>query len=130
MPSLRGAYLPGIAFIANAGASSMQTQMTASQIDAEDVCKALAGDQAAFASLYDRYFNRVYDFLARMLRDRAAAEDVTQETFIHALTALPSLKKPEGFRSWLFMSARNRALDRMDRDKRVRAMPTRVTSEG
>src|SRR5258707_473317 len=65
-----------------------------------------------------------------MLRDSAAAEDVTQETFIHALTTLPSLKKPEGFKAWLFMSARNRALDRMDREKRVRAMPTRITDEG
>lgn len=108
----------------------MQEQATLNLLDGADVRKALAGDQAAFAALYDRYFNRVYDFLARMLRDRAAAEDVTQETFIQAMTALPGLKKPEGFKSWLFTIARNQALNRLEREKRVVAMPTTITDEG
>src|SRR5438874_924064 len=88
--------------VAGMGATAVQDQAALNLLDGADVRKALAGDQAAFASLYNRYFNRVYDFLARMLRDSAAAEDVTQETFIQAMTALPSLKKPEGFKSWLF----------------------------
>lgn len=108
----------------------MQDQELLNIRDGEDVRRALAGDQAAFAALYERYFNRVYDFLARMLRDPAAAEDVTQETFIQAMTNLPRLKKPEGFKSWLFTIARNGALNRLERGKRVVAMPTMVTDEG
>lgn len=108
----------------------MQDQAALNLLDGADVRKALAGDQAAFASLYNRYFTRVYDFLARMLRDSGAAEDVTQETFIQAMTALPSLKKPEGFKSWLFTIARNQALNRLERGKRVVAMPTTITDEG
>jgi RNA polymerase sigma factor (sigma-70 family) len=107
----------------------MQDQAALNIPDGADVRKALAGDQSAFAALYDRYFNRVYDFLARMLRDRAAAEDVTQETFIQAMTALKSLKKPEGFKSWLFTIARNQALNRLEREKRVGAMPTITTDD-
>ncbi len=108
----------------------MQDQAALNILDGADVRRALAGDQAAFAALYNRYFNRVYDFLARMLRDRAAAEDVTQETFIQAMTALKSLKKPEGFKSWLFTIARNQALNRLERGKRVVAMPTTITDDG
>jgi RNA polymerase sigma factor (sigma-70 family) len=107
----------------------MQDQAALNIPDGADVRKALAGGQSAFAALYDRYFNRVYDFLARMLRDRAAAEDVTQETFIQAMTALKSLKKPEGFKSWLFTIARNQALNRLEREKRVGAMPTITTDD-
>src|SRR6476659_5918 len=82
---------PTGAVVTDIEASRMQDQATLNILDGADVRKALAGDQAAFAALYERYFNRVYDFLARMLRDSAAAEDVTQETFIQAMTALPSL---------------------------------------
>jgi RNA polymerase sigma factor (sigma-70 family) len=108
----------------------MQDQAAPNILDGADVRRALAGDQAAFAALYNRYFHRVYDFLARMLRDSAAAEDVTQETFIQAMTALPSLKKPEGFKSWLFTIARNQALNRLERGKRVVTMPTTLTDDG
>ncbi len=108
----------------------MQDQSALNLLDGADVRQALAGDQAAFASLYNRYFNRIYDFLARMLRDPSEAADVTQETFIQAMTNLKSLKKPEGFKSWLFTIARNQALNRLERGKRVVAMPTTITDEG
>ncbi len=108
----------------------MQDQAALNILDGADVRRALAGDQSAFAALYDRYFNRVYDFLARMLRNPSDAADVTQETFIQAMTALAGLKKPEGFKSWLFTIARNQALNRLERGKRVLAMPTTITDDG
>lgn len=46
--------------------------------DAELVELAVGGDSAAFSELYERYFDNVYDFLARMVKDREEAADLTQ----------------------------------------------------
>jgi RNA polymerase sigma-70 factor (ECF subfamily) len=40
------------------------------------------GDQSAVGDLYDRYGRQVFALAVRMLNDRAAAEDVTQEVFV------------------------------------------------
>src|SRR3990170_1688545 len=49
--------------------------------DAELVCGSMAGDKAAFAQIYDRYADRLYDFCVGMLRDYDGAADCVQETF-------------------------------------------------
>jgi RNA polymerase sigma factor (sigma-70 family) len=92
---------------------------------AEDVAlvtRAQSGDSAAFAQLYQRYFDRVYDFLARMLRNRTEAEDVAQDTFIRAMNGLGGLQDASRFRAWLFTIARNLALNRIDRAGRSRPL--------
>ncbi|MEX2315281.1 MAG: sigma-70 family RNA polymerase sigma factor, partial [Thermomicrobiales bacterium] len=90
--------------------------------DAELVLAAVGGDQQAFADLYERYIGPVYDFLARMLRDRNEAEDVAQETFVRAMQALGSLQQGTNFRGWIFTIARNTSLNRIERQKRVRPL--------
>ena len=45
-------------------------------------------DRNRFGQLYERYFHRVYAFAITRTRDRAAAEDVTAETFRRALQNL------------------------------------------
>lgn len=91
--------------------------------DGELVLQAQSGDQYAFAELYDRYFDRVYDFLTRMMRNRSEAEDVTQDTFIRAMNSLERLDNPSSFKSWLFTIARNTALNRIEKAGRSRPMP-------
>ena len=44
--------------------------------DEELAAQALLGDRDAFADHYGRYFDRVYDFLARMMRNSAEASDI------------------------------------------------------
>jgi len=92
--------------------------------DAELVLAATSGDQQAFAMLYERHIGAVYDFLARMLRDRTEAEDVAQETFIRAMQSLGSLQQGKSFRGWIFTIARNTALNRIERRKRIRPLTT------
>jgi RNA polymerase sigma factor (sigma-70 family) len=92
--------------------------------DVELVLAATGGDQQAFALLYKRHIGAVYDFLARMLRDRTEAEDVAQETFIRAMQSLGSLQQGKSFRGWIFTIARNLALNRIERRKRVRPLTT------
>ena len=43
------------------------------------------GDEFAFVALYNRYKGPVYAFCAKMLLDRAAAQDVMQEAFVRGL---------------------------------------------
>ena len=83
---------------------------------------AKAGDQAAFAELYTRWFDPVYDFLARMVRNRDEAADVAQDTFLKAMNALGGLQKGASFKSWIFTIARNSALNRIEKSGRTRPL--------
>ena len=57
--------------------------------EAEWIRAAQGGDQSAFAHLVERYWDRLYRWLYRLTRDRHAAEDLTQETFLKTLAAGP-----------------------------------------
>ncbi len=83
---------------------------------------AKAGDQQAFAELYNRYFDPVYDFVARMTRDRDEAADIAQDTFLKAMNALGGLQKGASFKSWVFTIARNTALNRLEKASRTRPL--------
>jgi RNA polymerase sigma factor (sigma-70 family) len=98
--------------------------------DRQLVERAQQGERDAFAELYDRYFEPIYDFLTRMMRNRAEAEDTTQDTFIRAMNSLGNLENPGSFKSWLFTIARNTALNRIERTGRTRPMPEMGDGEG
>jgi RNA polymerase sigma factor (sigma-70 family) len=85
--------------------------------DAELVCAAAAGDRAAFAGIYDRYADRLYDFCMGMVGDRDAA-DCVQEAFCMAAVDLPSLRDPHKLRPWLYSIARHQALRTLRARKR------------
>jgi RNA polymerase sigma factor (sigma-70 family) len=80
----------------------------------------MAGSQTeAFAELYERTFPRVYSYVASLLRDRAAAEDVTAQAFERAYRKRRSYRAGRGTpEAWLFGIARNAALDELRRHKR------------
>jgi RNA polymerase sigma factor (sigma-70 family) len=76
-------------------------------------------DTETFAALYERTFPRVYAYAASLLRDRAAAEDVTAQAFERAYRRRGSYRPGRGTReAWLFGIARNAALDELRRRKR------------
>src|SRR6201995_2321874 len=77
--------------------------------DADLAGAAAAGDRAAFAGIYDRYADRLYDFCVGMVGDRDAA-DCVQEAFISAAVDLPKLRDPDKLRPWLYSIARHQAL--------------------
>lgn len=92
------------------------------QTDSSLVELAKAGDQHAFAELYNRYFDPVYDFVARMTRNRDEAEDIAQDTFLKAMNAMGGLQKGASFKSWIFTIARNTALNRIEKSSRTRPL--------
>lgn len=71
-------------------------------------------DPQAFALLYDRYVERVYQFAYRRLASHADAEDVTAQTFHRALEHLDGYEwRGLPFGAWLFRIARNLIVDHL-----------------
>jgi DNA-directed RNA polymerase specialized sigma24 family protein len=71
-----------------------------------------ADEAGAFDALYRRAFPRVYAYAASLLRDRAAAEDVTALAFERAYRRRHRYRASRGTAdAWLFGIARNAALD-------------------
>lgn len=82
--------------------------------DAELMARVAAGDQQAFADVYDRHVHAVYGTVMRYLRDAAAAEDVVQETWLAMWTRPDSYIAEAGsLVGWLLSIARHRAIDRL-----------------
>lgn len=75
----------------------------------------------AFAPLYEKYFDSVYGYCLRSLREPEAAADATSQTFAKAMKALPKYKA-WSFRSWLFSIAHNVIVDSIRRRKPTSAI--------
>jgi DNA-directed RNA polymerase specialized sigma24 family protein len=80
--------------------------LPATVTDAELACAAAAGDRHAFACIYDRYADRLFNFCIGMLADRDAAADCVQEVFCTAAAGLRQLHEPDKLRPWLYGIAR------------------------
>ncbi len=81
--------------------------------DGELVNAAVAGDRGAFAEIYDRYANRLYDFCLGLISDRDGAADCVQDTFCSATGDLKDLREPDKLRPWLYSIARHHAMRRL-----------------
>jgi RNA polymerase sigma factor (sigma-70 family) len=86
--------------------------------DAAWVRAARSHDEQAFGRLFDRWFDPVYDVAWRIVRNRDTAAEVAQEVFLAAWQGLDDLERPESFGGWVRRIARNRALNRLDRERR------------
>jgi RNA polymerase sigma factor (sigma-70 family) len=72
--------------------------------------RAGRGDEEAFAELYDRHAPGLLAFAAQYVGDRAAAEDVVQQTFMAAYRVVSGGTELEHPRAWLYRVTRNNAL--------------------
>jgi len=66
------------------------------------ITRANAGDQSASRRLVDLHKQRLFAFVWRIVRDTDLAEDICQETFLRAFSALKGFKKEFRFSTWLF----------------------------
>ena len=83
--------------------------------DREVVELAKAGKEDAYRELLRRYERPVFSLIYRMVRHRALAEDLAQETFIKVLNALETYRPEYKFSSWIFKIANNAAIDQLRR---------------
>ncbi|MCU1438466.1 MAG: polymerase subunit sigma [Naasia sp.] len=104
--------------------------MTAAQRAATDedlLARVRAGDQGAFADLYDRTASRVLGLVRRVLVDPAQSEEVAQEVFLEVWQSAARFDPNRGSATtWILTMAHRRAIDRIrssqagrDRDLRI-----------
>src|SRR3954447_3842475 len=73
------------------------------------------GDARAWDTLISRYEGRLLAFVDRRLRDRAASEDVVQETFVGFLNSLPNFDEKRELQTYLFTIASHKLTDHLRR---------------
>lgn len=65
------------------------------------VSSAQQGDHTALSELFNAFYNDVYYFALKILKDEDLACDITQETFIEIINTIGSLKEPAAFITWM-----------------------------
>src|SRR5438309_815507 len=109
-----------------AGSEPAQKARTSKAKDGDErrLVEAAQREPARFADLYENYFELVYAYVARRVRDRAATEDLTSEVFHKALANLPRFKWTGApFAAWLLRIASNMIADRAKRTSREGKVP-------
>jgi RNA polymerase sigma-70 factor, ECF subfamily len=84
-----------------------------------------AGDEESFELLLRKYRVPLVNFLYRMVRDSAAAEDLAQEVFLRVYRARKDYAPTAKFTTWMFRIATNLALNAV-RDNRYRRLEVRL----
>lgn len=83
-----------------------------------------------FEEVYRRYFADVYQYVLALSRDEATAEEVTQETFFKALTAIDNFRGDCQLRVWLCQIARNQYLSLCRERKRFGVAAEELGDDG
>lgn len=106
--------------------------MNRSDDDVQEVVRrAQAGDEAAFADLYERYVDRVYRYVALHVGPGADAEDITEEVFLKMLQAIGGYRwRGAPFSAWLLRIAHNLTVDFWRRQKVRATTPLEEVSPG
>jgi RNA polymerase sigma factor (sigma-70 family) len=79
--------------------------------DAAIARRAAAGDERAFAAIFERYHQDLYRYCAAILGDAQDAQDAVQNTMLKVLRALPGEKRDLKLKPWLYRVAHNEAID-------------------
>ena len=88
--------------------------------------RVLAGDEAAFAELVNKYQKSVHTLAWRKIGDFHIAEDITQDTFLKVYQRLHTLKDPNQFFGWLYVITANLCATWL-RKKRIQTQPLEDT---
>ncbi|HEY0548292.1 MAG TPA: sigma-70 family RNA polymerase sigma factor, partial [Verrucomicrobiae bacterium] len=96
-------------------ASRPATPPPKNQVDAESdvelVKAARNGDMGAYDQLVQRYQERIYATVYHMTSNHEDANDLAQETFIKAYSALKSFKGDSSFYTWVYRIAVNKTIN-------------------
>ena len=96
------------------------------QADRDLVERILKRDAFAFKELYNRYSEAIFSHLTRLVRDKAAAEDLVQEIFLRVWNRAEQWNDQGPFRAWLFRIASNLAFNHLRSVQRRREQPLEI----
>jgi RNA polymerase sigma-70 factor, ECF subfamily len=86
--------------------------------DRDLMARAAAGDRGAFTELMDRHEDMVFAVSMRIMRNREAAFDATQETFLTLFRKADRFSGDAAVSTWLYRVATNTCLDMLRKQKR------------
>jgi len=99
--------------------------MPLEQPDPDVLRRAQRGDERAFAQILRAYETTIFNYVYRIVGDRALAEDLTQDVFVRVFQALPRFSLRCKFTTWLFQVTKNRVLDELRaRERRPQSVLT------
>lgn len=79
--------------------------------DVDLIQRILSGDEYAFTALVQKHQKWVHSLAWQEIGDFHAAQEITQDTFIHAFNSLPTLRDPKRFLGWLRVIAKRRCIE-------------------
>jgi RNA polymerase sigma-70 factor (ECF subfamily) len=104
--------------------------MSSCEADAPLIRRIRNGDAEAWSELIARYEGRLLAYVEGRTRNRAAAEDLVQETFIGFLTSLPNFDGRRPLEAYLFSIAAHKLTDHLRREGRRPTLPLLVRRPG
>jgi len=94
------------------------------------ISKSADGDRKAFGKIYDIYLNRIYGYIYYHVRDKMAAEDITQQVFIKVWESLGKYEQRDRkFSSWIYRIAHNHMIDHYRSSQRDNTLKNRIAIE-
>ena len=75
------------------------------------ILNAKQGDETALATVYDFYARRIYRYFYSRVENAEDAEDLTAQTFMSIIEALPRYQHRGQFTAWVFQIAHSKAMD-------------------
>jgi RNA polymerase sigma-70 factor (ECF subfamily) len=103
-------------------AKTIQQQELPRMSDEALLSSSLEGNMVAFDLLVDRYYDRLYVYLYRFLKDSDMAEDLLQETFLRVWKKRNEFRNIASFSTWIYTIAGNLARSEWRRRKRWRML--------
>ena len=100
--------------------------------DRELVEQYVAGNENCLAVLLERHKRRIFSHIIKLVRNRALAEDIFQETFFKVIRSLKagSYKEDDKFLPWVMRISRNMIIDHFRRAGRIRMVSSVKNSDG
>ncbi len=98
--------------------------------DAPLIEATLAGDTAAYGRLVERYQDRLYNSLLRVLNSAEDARDLAQDAFVQAFLKLDSFRGSSAFYTWLYRIAFNLAMSHARKQRPVASLDGAKNSYG
>lgn len=86
--------------------------------DLEIIASVKRGNQADYAIIVERYKNKAFSLIKRMLKNEMEAEEVLQDCFLKAYNALSSFRQEAKFSTWFYRIVYNTTLSKVSDRKR------------
>ena len=95
--------------------------------DKELIQRYREGDIKAFDLLFNRYKKPLFNFIYRLIGNKANAEDIFQEVFLRAIKGISGYRHQKEFSCWLYRIANNLIIDTFRKEKRGKVVSLETT---